>query len=96
MESTKFRSLNKVTDGERDRFDVELKHARFPASHSPLDVFAFAGSGSLKTLVNYKFKSKTKMKTLGVSKAPRQVLPTINEAVKGEDVIYKKYFNFYY
>ena len=29
------------------------------------------------------------MKTLGVSKAPRQVLPTINEAVKGEDVFYK-------
>ena len=78
-----FTFSTEVTVHERDRFDAELKVARFPASHSPLDVFAFAASSSLKTLVNYKFKSKTKMKTLGVGKTQRhQVLPTINEAVK--------------
>ena len=74
---------------ERDRFDSQLRLARFPVSHSPLDVFAFSSNNSLKTLVNFKYKSKTK--TFGVGKTSRQVLPTINE-VRVYDVVYIKQF----
>ena len=75
-----FAFSKEVTEVERDRFDSQLRLARFPVSHSPLDVFAFSSNNSLKTLVNFKYKSKTK--TFGVGKTSRQVLPTINEAVK--------------